>query len=349
MIISYKILNRFRSKSAPLNEYNYEVMLMLTAMDLHKNQVHACDASKQGQYYCPICKAQLILKKGVKMVPHFAHQAQSLHSNHYGGESIRHQTMKYGLYTSLKQYYNDVRLEPYVETIQQIPDIIVDRWALEIQLSAMSIGSFQKRTEKLSQLGYHVLWLTELPKLSHGMYNLTQRHQACIDPYTHTLYSLSDDGTEIIELSQLLPIKANRFIGIQQSVHVKDWLTHINMNNCSLTVVKKLSRLHIKAFLTQCRLKHSVLEPHLSLMYQLQMTDEQVVKLTGFVFPEQIYFTTHPILWQLTALKALKDGVIPHTSVKQCLKSRVFADKKIDYVHKMNMMIHAYLKILNVT
>ncbi|NJH67592.1 competence protein CoiA [Staphylococcus agnetis] len=323
-------------------------MFMLTAMDLYNKQIHACDASKQNQYFCPICKAQLILKKGVKMVPHFAHHKKPFHLYHHSGESIHHHTMKQQVYTLLKQWYHDVQLEPYIEEIRQIPDLTVGRWAIEIQLSPININTLQKRTEKLSQLGYHVIWLTELPKFKYGMYELLQRHQSVIHPDTHTLYCLSQDGTKIIELSQLIPVKANRFIGVQQYVNVKDWFTRVN-NTCTPTVVRKLSRSHIEAFIAQCRMKHSVLEPHLSLMYQLQLTDDQVIKLTGFVFPEQIYFVTNPILWQLTVLKALNKGVIPHISVKQCLKPRYFAEKKVDYVHKMNMMIHAYLKILNVT
>ncbi|TXO18973.1 competence protein CoiA, partial [Staphylococcus aureus] len=54
--------------------------------------------------------------------------------------------------------------------------------------------------------------------------------------------------------------------------------------------------------------QNSVLEPTLSAMYQLQLTDHEVVHNYGYIFPEQIYIENHPIEWQLQVDLWLKNG-----------------------------------------
>lgn len=47
-------------------------------------------------------------------------------------------------------------------------------------------------------------------------------------------------------------------------------------------IIRKLSTSQILKYIQQCRRQNNVLEPTLSLMYQMRMLDEQVVKVTGF-------------------------------------------------------------------
>lgn len=321
---------------------------MLTAMNEQNKQVVATHASRFERYHCPICKEFLVLKQGAKVTPHFAHPSGKIHLNQKGGETLQHLHMKQWLYETFKKHYDDVKLEPYLQSIKQIPDITVNQWAIEIQLSPIKLETIQSRTTGLNQLGYQVVWVTEVPRCRNGIYYLTQRHQACMNPLTRTLYCLNEKTEKIHALSKMIPLASKSFIGQSQTFSVGQLFERLSTTSHQMTVVHKLSQAYIENYLTQCRRKNSVLEPHLSLIYQLQYTDTQVIKLTGFVFPEQIYFLTHPIYWQLTVLKALHNGGLPATAVTKILKPRHFAYKNVNYHKLMNTMIHSYLKLLHV-
>ena len=43
------------------------------------------------------------------------------------------------------------------------------------------------------------------------------------------------------------------------------------------------------------------LEPTLSAIYQLRLSDDQATQFLGYIFPNQIYIT-HPIAWQAQLL-----------------------------------------------
>ncbi len=77
---------------------------------------------------------------------------------------------------------------------------------------------------------------------------------------------------------------------------------------CDYHAVYKLSKFAINQYIKYCRWQNSVLEPTLSAMYQLQLTDQEVVHNYGYIFPEQIYIKNHPIEWQLQVDLWLKNG-----------------------------------------
>ena len=77
---------------------------------------------------------------------------------------------------------------------------------------------------------------------------------------------------------------------------------------CDYHAVYKLSKFAINQYIKYCRWQNSVLEPTLSAMYQLQLTDQEVVYNYGYIFPEQIYIENHPIEWQLQVDLWLKNG-----------------------------------------
>ena len=88
-------------------------------------------------------------------------------------------------------------------------------------------------------------------------------------------------------------------------------------------------------------------EPTISLLYQLQLTDEQVIKLTGFLFPEQIYIRTHPVLWQLWILKSIQSQVPSHALLAKNIKLRQFAVKEVNASKLINTIVARYIKFLN--
>ena len=50
---------------------------MLEALNHNNEHILAKNAIKNVDYYCPHCHSKLILKKGIKVMPHFAHESQS--------------------------------------------------------------------------------------------------------------------------------------------------------------------------------------------------------------------------------------------------------------------------------
>ena len=79
----------------------------------------------------------------------------------------------------------------------------------------------------------------------------------------------------------------------------------------------KLTKSKIHYYLNQCRRKNSVLEPSLSAIYQLRLTDEAVYHNFGYIFPYQLYIENHPVQWQLQ-FKLFNEQEF---DVHQCLKA----------------------------
>ncbi|MGX8004756.1 hypothetical protein ACWTWI_08585 [Staphylococcus hominis] len=66
-----------------------------------------------------------------------------------------------------------------------------------------------------------------------------------------------------------------------------------------------------------------MLEPSLSAMYQLQITDDEVCRDTGYIFSYQIFIENHPVQWQLK-LKLLLKHNLPKHYLMSYLKFRQF-------------------------
>ncbi|MBH4890734.1 competence protein CoiA, partial [Staphylococcus aureus] len=47
---------------------------MLVALNGEKERVLATTALRKTQYFCPVCGKQVILKRGLKVISHFAHK-----------------------------------------------------------------------------------------------------------------------------------------------------------------------------------------------------------------------------------------------------------------------------------
>ena len=59
-------------------------------LDGDSQLIHANDASREGDYFCPACEQRLLLRRGKIMTPHFAHKSKSGCS----GETIKHHVAK---------------------------------------------------------------------------------------------------------------------------------------------------------------------------------------------------------------------------------------------------------------
>ena len=116
-----------------------------------------------GPFYCPACQEQLILKKGRKVVAHFAHRPDAECAYSGEGESEEHRLAKLEIYKALLQVpgVTDVRLERYLREVQPDVSFVLNRElvAIEIQLSLLSPKKIESRTKAYARKNIAVLWM----------------------------------------------------------------------------------------------------------------------------------------------------------------------------------------------
>lgn len=96
---------------------------MLVAMDMSMNRrVLARDTAKGPRFECPACRADVILKKGTKIVHHFAHSPGSECA--HAGETRQHLEMKEAVWTARRSI--DVRCELELRVGNQIADVYLE-------------------------------------------------------------------------------------------------------------------------------------------------------------------------------------------------------------------------------
>ncbi|UXR78880.1 competence protein CoiA family protein [Staphylococcus sp. IVB6227] len=317
---------------------------MLTAYNEKQERVLARNALRDALYFCPICHEQLILKQGNKNIAHFAHGRQCAH--HSSGETLLHYKLKLLLFHILSNYYNDVQLEPYLSGIQQIPDIVVGDNAIEVQLSPLPVQQMRKRTEGLQCAGYRVTWLTTLPKYRQGIYHLNQLQQSCIDPVHCVMYGIHPINYRLYRLNNMMSLTARHFHADCEPIAYEQLLADDARSCVGMTTVRKLATARIIQYVIQCRRKKSVHDPVLSLIYQMKLTEAQVIQLTGFIFPEQIHVHTHPVLWQLKVFAALRYQHDPYHALAHCIKLRQFATRTYSSRAIIEQLVERYRKII---
>ncbi|EHJ07232.1 hypothetical protein SS7213T_10329, partial [Staphylococcus simiae CCM 7213 = CCUG 51256] len=235
-------------------------------------------------------------KKGLKYSAHFAHQSNQ--SNHcYANESVNHYYAK----LLLAQYFNrlgyHVEIEPHLKTIRQVPDLIINQTnVIELQLSTIPFIDIITRTRGLEQLGYKVTWIVKDSDVIKDKVKLSRFLASFIHPYTRAMFTYNSNKRTFYLLSNLQHIGGQIFYCQKQRI-----LPHTILQNMttSSTVCYKLSSKYMHNYLRRCRHQNSVLQPTLSAMYQLRLTDYDVIEHFGYIFPQQLYIETHPIEWQL--------------------------------------------------
>ncbi len=148
--------------------------------------------SSDGPFTCPVCKGEVYVKKGRIKIHHFAHKANP--ECKYGqGESALHMAAKQEIYDCLcklswiqcemEKIWGDVRSDVYAYNKRT-----GEKFAIEVQISNLSLDEIIYRTECYQRLGVYVLWL---PVLSEHYSLLTGKeiHRPRIwEKWLHALY-----------------------------------------------------------------------------------------------------------------------------------------------------------------
>lgn len=148
-----------------------------------------------GPFYCPECFSDVIVRKCIEKIDHFAHKGRL--SKIFGsGESQLHKDCKNEILSVLKEAFPEGKWEkerpikgnPEKELSDVIPDIsgrinnhpIV----IEIQRSFLNISTILKRTEQYRKRGVAILWIVPL-KEDLGTDNFRPR---LFEKFLHSMY-----------------------------------------------------------------------------------------------------------------------------------------------------------------
>lgn len=129
--------------------------------------VKAWEASKSdGPFVCPGCSSTVILKQGMFVAPHFAHEpgAECEYATDHVGESEDHLDSKRMIFDALSGHkeVTDLKLERYLGSVR--PDISFRYHktpvALEVQISNIDTHTIIKRTREYARRGISLLWVS---------------------------------------------------------------------------------------------------------------------------------------------------------------------------------------------
>ena len=136
---------------------------MLVAKDRQGNRCIAFETQKsEAPFFCPECKGELVLKKGIKRDDHFAHKPP-YDCSAGEGEGELHNRVKREIYTALLSHKNcsDCQLERQLDGVRPDVSALINNTpvAIEVQKSTIDIDEITERTVRYTALGYFVLWL----------------------------------------------------------------------------------------------------------------------------------------------------------------------------------------------
>lgn len=269
---------------------------MFIAIDEVGNEIEAIHASRSKKYYCPVCQSEVIVKRGDIKIAHFSHQNINMCERYlYRRESPLHLKLKNNLYLMLKPNY-DVRLEYYLQEIEQIPDCLVEcSVALEIQLSKISPSLIMDRTNGYKTLGIDVRWIhddsgivtkNDMIYLSHFQIStLNQFHLFTVDSETMTFYMYRVIGN----------VGGMRWRYEKKKISYHDLIRPVE----DIYEFIKMDRVFIDNEIKRARMMRSVRNKTLSYLYLLQLTADELPTLFMYLTPFERFIEEPPLEWKL--------------------------------------------------
>jgi competence CoiA-like predicted nuclease len=118
---------------------------------------------------CPVCDGEMIFRKGMIKIPHFAHKDSCTESKGYWeNETKEHYSGKILLYKWLKNHpgIKNLKLEDWIPETKQRPDIMFEFlgkiFAIEYQCSPITIEEFNERRERYNLMNIIDIWVLGL-------------------------------------------------------------------------------------------------------------------------------------------------------------------------------------------
>jgi competence protein CoiA len=136
---------------------------MLSALQKDGQKAVAWDVNRRdGPFFCPECREDLILRKGAIHIHHFAHKPDTICS-YSSGETDLHRRAKCAIYDELSRYPDvsfcdlECRLGGAIADVYAV--IRGEPVAIEVQASALIIEEISRRTQVYQGKGIAVLWI----------------------------------------------------------------------------------------------------------------------------------------------------------------------------------------------
>ncbi len=122
------------------------------ALTADKQRIHAIDANRNCEYFCPICGGSVIPRQGEVNAWHFAHQNTCVDDWHYDMSEW---------HRAWQEHFPEDAREVVVEHRGEVhrADVLIGRYIIEFQHSPISAGEFDERNRFYKGAGYKVIWV----------------------------------------------------------------------------------------------------------------------------------------------------------------------------------------------
>ncbi len=131
---------------------------MFIAIDSNGVRIDSSDAIKDEIYFCPICHAEVQLKKGEINAPYFAHLMGTCSDTWNYDMSEWHKKMQ-GFFP---KEYREVVVK--LKNCKHRADILINNIVVEFQQSPISITEFDERNAFFKNAGYRLAWVFDFSK-----------------------------------------------------------------------------------------------------------------------------------------------------------------------------------------
>jgi ssDNA-binding Zn-finger/Zn-ribbon topoisomerase 1 len=128
---------------------------MQFANDENGVRTYILEAQESGNFFCPVCNAPMIQRRGQINIPHFAHRKGFLCSDNWKYEEMSEWHRSWQAYFPLEN--QEVAVSN--DLGRHRADVLINDTVVEFQHSPMSAEEFQERNVFYTQCGYRVIWL----------------------------------------------------------------------------------------------------------------------------------------------------------------------------------------------
>lgn len=177
---------------------------------------------KHSTFYCTVCGEEVIVKAGEKVVPHFAHLAQSNCPNSKGGEGPYHEQGKMLLYKWLKEQQLSVQLERYLHKINQRPDLTL-QWknkclAIEYQCATLSTNEVIHRNNGYISSNITPIWIfgaNQFQRLNEHSIKIKSFMKQCFLHFNSnpSLIFFCPHTSRILAINDIFFVSSNKIVG----------------------------------------------------------------------------------------------------------------------------------------
>lgn len=274
---------------------------------------------RQSGFYCPVCRAPVVLKTGKKRRWHFAHQPHHTCLVDNEPETMAHLSGKEDLFRWCEQAGRSAKLEHYLRQLRQRPDIYlpgIEPVAIEYQCSVIPEHVFTARSNGYLNGGIIPIWIIGAHRYHRqrfalqlsGFTSLAIRQSKVSKvshPFTTSYYvCFYDSASKNFRYSaHLSPISKTRFISQESTVNLLKLKPYQ-----LLTPSVPFSSMEFKDAWLDMKRKRRLSPPNrLSpeeyalrvQAYQLRINFSYVPGYVGLPHESAIHFQNSPYLWQM--------------------------------------------------